>query len=98
MTGIFLACISSALPVYLFINGINYSDNLWFKLFVFEFLVLSSIYLLLTKINLKKNINHCYNPVTNILEYAKVAELVDAQDLGFCGVTRESSILSFRTI
>ena len=54
MTGIFLACISSALPVYLFINGINYSDNLWFKLFVFEFLVLSSIYLLLTKINLKK--------------------------------------------
>jgi hypothetical protein len=30
MTGIFLAFISSALPVYLFINGINYSDNLWF--------------------------------------------------------------------
>ena len=54
MTGIFLACISSALPVYLFINGINYSDNLWFWLFVFEFLVLSSIYLLLSKINLKK--------------------------------------------
>ena len=29
---------------------------------------------------------------------AKVAELVDAQDLGSCGVTRESSSLSFRTI
>ena len=29
---------------------------------------------------------------------ARVAELVDAQDLGFCGVTRESSSLSFRTI
>ena len=28
---------------------------------------------------------------------AKVAELVDAQDLGSCGVTRESSSLSFRT-
>ena len=39
MTGIFLACISSALPVYLFINGINYSDNLWFGLFIFEFLL-----------------------------------------------------------
>tara|TARA_B000000460_G_scaffold129567_1_gene91184 strand:- start:60 stop:221 length:162 start_codon:yes stop_codon:yes gene_type:complete len=26
-----------------------------------------------------------------------VAELVDAQDLGSCGATRESSILSFRT-
>ena len=29
---------------------------------------------------------------------AKVAELVDALDLGSCGVTRESSSLSFRTI
>jgi hypothetical protein len=28
---------------------------------------------------------------------AKVAELVDALDLGSCGVTRESSSLSFRT-
>ena len=28
---------------------------------------------------------------------AKVAELVDAQDLGSCGATRESSSLSFRT-
>ncbi len=28
---------------------------------------------------------------------AKVAELVDAQDLGSCGETRESSSLSFRT-
>lgn len=28
---------------------------------------------------------------------AKVAELVDAPDLGSCGVTRESSSLSFRT-
>ena len=32
------------------------------------------------------------------LWYAKVAELVDALDLGSCGVTRESSSLSFRTI
>ncbi len=31
------------------------------------------------------------------LWYAKVAELVDALDLGSCGVTRESSSLSFRT-
>jgi hypothetical protein len=30
--------------------------------------------------------------------HAKVAELVDALDLGSCGVTRESSSLSFRTI
>jgi hypothetical protein len=30
--------------------------------------------------------------------YARVAELVDALDLGSCGVTRESSSLSFRTI
>jgi hypothetical protein len=29
---------------------------------------------------------------------ARVAELVDALDLGSCGVTRESSSLSFRTI
>ena len=29
--------------------------------------------------------------------FAKVAELVDALDLGFSGVTRESSSLSFRT-
>ena len=29
--------------------------------------------------------------------HAKVAELVDAQDLGSCGATRESSSLSFRT-
>ena len=29
---------------------------------------------------------------------AKVAELVDALDLGSCGVTRESSSLSFRTM
>ena len=29
---------------------------------------------------------------------AKVAELVDAQDLGSCGETRESSSLSFRTM
>ena len=28
---------------------------------------------------------------------ARVAELVDALDLGSCGVTRESSSLSFRT-
>ena len=33
--------------------------------------------------------------VTN--QKAKVAELVDAQDLGSCGATRESSSLSFRT-
>ena len=36
------------------------------------------------------------NPPQNSL--AKVAELVDALDLGSCGVTRESSSLSFRTI
>lgn len=54
MTGIFLACISSSLPTYLYINGVNLSNDLWFGLFVFEFLVLSSIYLFLSKINLKK--------------------------------------------
>ena len=31
-------------------------------------------------------------------KFAKVAELVDALDLGSCGATRESSSLSFRTI
>ncbi len=34
----------------------------------------------------------------NSTRYAKVAELVDALDLGSSGVTRESSSLSFRTI
>jgi hypothetical protein len=32
-----------------------------------------------------------------IARFAKVAELVDALDLGSSGATRESSILSFRT-
>ncbi len=36
--------------------------------------------------------------VYNSLLPAKVAELVDALDLGSSGVTRESSSLSFRTI
>jgi UDP-GlcNAc:undecaprenyl-phosphate/decaprenyl-phosphate GlcNAc-1-phosphate transferase len=54
MTGIFLAFISSSLPTYLCINGVNPSNDLWFGLFIFEFLVLSSIYLFLSKINLKK--------------------------------------------
>ena len=34
----------------------------------------------------------------NSTQFAKVAELVDALDLGSSGVTRESSSLSFRTI
>jgi hypothetical protein len=34
----------------------------------------------------------------NSTRFAKVAELVDALDLGSSGVTRESSSLSFRTI
>ena len=33
-----------------------------------------------------------------ITEFAKVAELVDALDLGFSAARRESSSLSFRTI
>ena len=32
-----------------------------------------------------------------VYQFAKVAELVDALDLGSSGVTRESSSLSFRT-
>ena len=36
--------------------------------------------------------------VVNRQRFAKVAELVDALDLGSCGVTRESSSLSFRTV
>ena len=54
ITGIFLAFISSSLPTYLYINGANPSNDFWFGLFIFEFLVLSSIYLFLSKINLKK--------------------------------------------
>ena len=34
---------------------------------------------------------------TLVTARAKVAELVDALDLGSCGATRESSSLSFRT-
>jgi hypothetical protein len=34
----------------------------------------------------------------NSTQFAKVAELVDALDLGSSGATRESSSLSFRTI
>ena len=37
-----------------------------------------------------------FSPYLNVK--AKVAELVDALDLGSSGVTRESSSLSFRTI
>jgi UDP-GlcNAc:undecaprenyl-phosphate/decaprenyl-phosphate GlcNAc-1-phosphate transferase len=54
MTGVFLAFISSALPTYLFVNDVDLPDGLWFELFVFQFMILSSIYLLLGKINLKK--------------------------------------------
>ena len=54
MTGVFLAFISSVLPTFLFISGVSYLNDLWLGLFIFEFLVLSSIYLLLSKINLKK--------------------------------------------
>ena len=36
--------------------------------------------------------------VREVLNFAKVAELVDALDLGSSGVTCESSSLSFRTI
>jgi UDP-GlcNAc:undecaprenyl-phosphate/decaprenyl-phosphate GlcNAc-1-phosphate transferase len=54
MTGVFLAFISSALPTYLFVNDVKLSNDLWFGLFVFQFVMLSSIYLLLSKINLKK--------------------------------------------
>ena len=35
--------------------------------------------------------------VSSTIQIAKVAELVDALDLGSSGVTRESSSLSFRT-
>ena len=40
-----------------------------------------------------------YNPgsLDGVNLQAKVAELVDALDLGSCGATRESSSLSFRT-
>jgi hypothetical protein len=38
-----------------------------------------------------------YGRISLVLN-ARVAELVDALDLGSCGVTRESSSLSFRTI
>lgn len=54
MTGVFVAFISTSLPTYLFITGIGLDNNLWFGLFIFEFLLLFTIYLLLTKINLKK--------------------------------------------
>ena len=42
------------------------------------------------------NVLRCRMPVI-LVEHAKVAELVDALDLGSSGATRESSSLSFRT-
>ena len=50
-----------------------------------------------------KNVDmiHLYNTsmlFNNSTQFAKVAELVDALDLGSSGATRESSSLSFRTI
>jgi hypothetical protein len=42
------------------------------------------------------NVLRCRMPVIQD-EHAKVAELVDALDLGSSGATRESSSLSFRT-
>ncbi len=42
---------------------------------------------------------HCYNDYNDgLFEFASVAELVDALDLGSSGVARESSSLSARTI
>ena len=38
------------------------------------------------------------SPIVHPSSIAKVAELVDALDLGSSGATRESSSLSFRTI
>ncbi len=54
MTGVLLAFISSALPTYLFIKGFSISDSVWLGIFLFEFVLLCFIYLLLSKINLKK--------------------------------------------
>ncbi|GEM_PF-5915848 len=39
-----------------------------------------------------------YYHAVSVDDYARVAELVDALDLGSSGATRESSSLSFRTI
>ncbi len=38
------------------------------------------------------------SPIVHPIKDAKVAELVDALDLGSSGATRESSSLSFRTM
>ena len=54
MTGVFLSFVSTSLPTYLFYTGVSLKDDLWVGLFIFEFLLLCSIYLLLTKINLMK--------------------------------------------
>ena len=54
LTGILIASTTSFLPIYLFINGVNHHNDIWFLLFVLEFLFLSVIYFSLTKIKLKK--------------------------------------------
>jgi len=54
LTGLVLASLTSFVPFYLFIIGVNPIDDVWLVLFVCEFLFLCLIYLILTKINLKK--------------------------------------------
>ncbi len=54
LTGLTLASLTSFVPFYLFIIGVNPIDDVWLVLFVCEFLFLCLIYLFLIKINLKK--------------------------------------------
>jgi len=54
LTGLALASLTSFVPFFLFFIGVSPIDDVWLILFICEFLLLCVIYLLLTKINLKK--------------------------------------------
>ena len=55
LTGLLLAILTSGLPIYLFMTGLKPIDDTWLFLFIFEYLSLCIIYLLFSKINLKKD-------------------------------------------
>ena len=74
----------------------------WWKCLTREFLRLGRIAQLVEQLTLNQRVLGSIprRPTMNIIKnnLAKVAELVDALDLGSSGETRESSSLSFRTI
>ena len=54
LTGLMLSSLSCVIPISLFIYGVSPNNNIWFFLFVIEFLFFCLIYFLLSKKNLKK--------------------------------------------